>query len=83
MAQQKHSNSNSNPKEQLIVAFVLVSSMLIMTDVGMNLAEEIRITSELKTISTELTKPQPKIEPTLSGEELQEWTERLKKQSDT
>lgn len=83
MAQQKHSNSNSNPKEQLIVAFVLVSSMLIMTDVGMNLAEEIRITSELKTISTELTKPQPKIEPTLSGEELQEWTERLKEQSDT
>lgn len=81
MAQQKLRNSHS--KEQLIVACVLVCSLLVIADVGKNLADEIRITSELKTLSKELTKPQPKIQPTLSGEEMKRWAERLKKHSDT
>lgn len=81
MGQQKIRNSYRT--ELLIVVLALVSSLLILIDVGRNLTDEIRITSELKRLSIELEKPQPSITPTLSEEEMKSWTERLKNHSDT
>lgn len=72
----------SHSKKYLIAAFVLVSSLLIMADVGKNLANEIRTTLELKTLSTESVKPQSKNNPTLSEEEMERWAKRLKTHSD-
>lgn len=82
MGQQKVERSHSK-EQQLIVAFVLLSCLLILIDVYKNLSDEIHITSELKTLSTERAKPQPAIQQTLSEEEMKLWTERLKKNSET
>jgi hypothetical protein len=80
MAQQKIRKSNL--KEKLTVAFVLVGSLLVVADVGKNLADETRIASEFKTLSTESAKPQSTIKPTLSEEEMKRWMERLETHSD-
>ena len=57
----------SNLKEKLILAFVLVSSLLVMTEVGKNLGDEICITSEPKAVFMEPEQQtQSKINPTLS-----------------
>lgn len=79
----QENNKNSISKEQLIIAFVLVSSLLIVIDIGKNLADEVRIASELKSLSTELEKPHSTITPTLSEKEMNQWTDRLKKRADT
>lgn len=80
MGQQKHRSSNT--KEYLIIAFVLVSTLLVMTDVTRNLSDEIHIASEIKTLSPIQKKPLQNIKSTLSEEELKRWTERLIKQSE-
>ncbi|WP_136806738.1 hypothetical protein [Desulfosediminicola flagellatus] len=82
MGQQKL--KNSNVKEHLIIVFVLIGSLLIITDVGRNISDEIRLVTELKSLTNELTsQPQSPIQSTLSDEEMKQWTERLKKHSDT
>jgi len=80
MGQQKLRSSNT--KEYLIIAFVLVSTLLVMTDVTRNLSDEIHIASEIKTLSPIQKKPLQNIKSTLSEEELKRWTERLIKQSE-
>jgi len=80
MAQEK--SSKNKLIEPLIVGFVLVCSLLVMADVGKNLVDETRITSELKTLSTEPAEPASKIAPTLSEEEMKRWSERLEQHPD-
>lgn len=62
---------------------IVLASLLVIFDVGKNLTEEMRITSEQKALFSEPIKPQAEIEPTLSEEELRQWAERLQKCSDT
>lgn len=73
----------SSVKENLIIAFILVSVLLVGIDLGKNVTNEIQVASEQKKLSTELGhKPKQVTQPTLSEEEMERWAERLEKYSE-
>lgn len=70
-------------KEVFILTCVFLSSLLILIDMGTNLVNEMDRATEQRTLSAK-TGPPPtrKTAPTLSEEEMQQWTQRLQNHSD-
>lgn len=75
MAQNKTSK-NSNLIDYLVVTFVLITSMLVLVEIGGNVTEEVKNRSSNQSQIVETTQSTPTPPPTLTPKELEEWSQQ-------